>query len=181
MTVDGDQHSRLGSPAMEETAIDDIMLGAPLNNDPNATSDAPPAAITALDPQSTETPLLRVEAGCAWDKENHSCAYNSVIMVFWFVCRKASPGWRNKWRQQAPEWNDLFETAFGLLNTMAQNKWTSKKALSHAFDVEQASIFYILHGTLILPWGRGSYLLVDGGRRERSDLSIHGCIQGIYT
>ena len=119
---------------MEETAIDDVVLGAPFDDDPNAVSDAPPAIAVALDPQPTESPLLRVEAGCAWDKENHSCAYDSVIMVLWFVRRKASPRWRNKWQQQAPEWNNPFETAFGSLITMAQNRRTSKKALSHAFD-----------------------------------------------
>ena len=57
----------------------------------------------------------------------------------------------------------------------------AEAAPSQEMPVEQASIFYILHGTLVLPWGRGSCLLVDGSRRERSDFSIHGCIQGIYT
>jgi hypothetical protein len=72
-----DQCDRNHSPGGEETAADNITLGAPLNEDSNT---------------------AQTRAGCVWDGGNWSCAYDAVFMSFWFIYRGSSPGWRNEWK-----------------------------------------------------------------------------------
>ena len=124
---------------MEKTAIDNVVLGAPLDGDLNATSGAPhlpaisPIATAVCNPRPTEPLHPRIEVGCVWDNDNWSCAYDTVFMSFWSIYRKSSPGWRIKWRQQAPEWNGPLGAAFDSLLSMTQNNRTSQAALSHKF------------------------------------------------
>ena len=125
---------------MDKTAIDDVVLGAPFDEDPRTADNAPHLPIvdsvvaTILDPQQAGGPSLpQIEAGCAWDRDNWSCSYDTVFMSFWSVYKKSSPGWRDKWRQQAPEWNEFFGAAFDSLLTIAQDGRTSQAGLSRKF------------------------------------------------
>ena len=121
------------------TPINDVTLGAPFGDDPGTTIEEPhlstigSVAPAALDPQPTGPPHPWIDAGCVWDARNWSCAYDTVFMSFWSIYQKSSPGWRDKWRQQAPEWNGFFREAFDALLTMAHNKRTSRTALSREF------------------------------------------------
>ena len=124
-------------PAVEKTSIDDVVLGAPIHEDSDATVSAshPPIARPIIG--VTRNPKLslpqhhQIEAGCLWDRDNWSCSYDVVFMLFWFVYRSASPEWREKWKQQAPKWNKFLGEAFDALLAMAQH--SSQEALSHAF------------------------------------------------
>ena len=126
------------TPVTEE-AIDNIALGAPFDKDPDNTNDAPrhPAVGTAtatdLDPQPTEPPCPQIKAGCVWDSDNWSCAYDAIFMSLLFIYRNSSSGWRNKWRKQAPKWNTFLGGAFDYLLSMAQDNRTPQAALSRKF------------------------------------------------
>ena len=123
---------------IEKTSIDNVVLGAPLC-DLDATSNTPcPPIIYSVttithDPQSTESEHRQIEAGCAWDRINWSCSYDSVFMSFWFIYRYSSSGWRSKWRQQAPKWNDSLGGAFDSLLSLAQSSQSSEAELSRKF------------------------------------------------
>ena len=127
-----------GSPVMETTPIDDIVLGAPFYGDSctmnvSGLPTAGPVTAVARNLQLTEPQRHRVEAGCTWDGDNWSCSYDAVFMSFWFIYRKSSPGWRNKWKQQSPKWNTFFGKVFDSLLTMAQSERSSQAALSQEF------------------------------------------------
>jgi hypothetical protein len=107
--------SGLGDLVVEESAIDEVVLGAPLAEGPG------------------EQPRPRIMAGCMWDSNNWSCAYDTVFMSFWSIYRKSSPGWRDRWRRQAPDWNNFLGAAFDFLLAMDQNGRTSQTALSREF------------------------------------------------
>jgi len=130
--------SEVVSPVVEMTPIDDVVLGVPFHGYSPAmnTSDPPtsgPDTAVAPSLQLTKPQHHWVEAGCTWDGNNWSCSYDAVFMSFWFIYRKSSPGWRNKWKQQAPKWNTFFGKAFDSLLTMAQSERSSQAALSQEF------------------------------------------------
>jgi len=83
--------------------------------------------------QPAESMHHQVEAGCLWDRDNWSCSYDSVFMSFWYIYRNSSSEWRNRWRQQAPEWNKFFGEAFDSLLEMGQGEQSSQEELSHKF------------------------------------------------
>ena len=128
-----------GRPVVGEAAIDAIMLGAPFDDDSDTTHKTPQlppissVITTACRLQPTEPPHLQIEAGCVWDRDNWSCAYDAVFMSFWSIYKNSPPGWRNEWRQQTSEWNDFLGEAFDSLLAAAQNGQTSQAALSHKF------------------------------------------------
>ena len=113
-----DEDQQDGYIIVEKTSIDDVVLGAPFGDKS----------------QPAESMDHRVEAGCVWDKNNWSCAYDSVFMSFWYIYRNSSPGWRSRWKQQAPEWNNFFGEAFDSLFEMAQYGRSSQAALSRKFS-----------------------------------------------
>ena len=122
--------------AVEKTSVIDNTIHGDLttaNNVPCLPIAHPTTTIahrskpTASDPQHHQ-----IEAGCVWDRDNWSCSYDTVFMSFWFIYRKSSPGWRDKWRQQAPKWNGFFGEAFNSLLLMVQTK-PSREALSRKF------------------------------------------------
>jgi len=88
-----------GSPIVEEAAIDAIGLGAPFDDDPDTARETLhlptiSSIITAAHClQPTELPHLQVEVGCMWDRDNWSCAYDTVFMAFWSIYKNSSPGW----------------------------------------------------------------------------------------
>jgi hypothetical protein len=103
-----------GSPVMNKTAVDNIVLGAPLEEDSST---------------------AQTGAGCAWSGENWSCAYDAVFMSFWSIYRGSSPDWRSEWRQRSPRWSNLLGTAFDSLLASTQGAWTgSQAALSREFN-----------------------------------------------
>ncbi|KAF9645629.1 hypothetical protein BDM02DRAFT_3262776 [Thelephora ganbajun] len=128
----------LSSPIVE-TTIDNVVLGAPFDKDLNTVCDTlgllPIDSIITMahNLQRTEPPHLRIEAGCVWDRDNWSCAYDAVFMSFWSIYRESSPTWQSKWRQQAPKWGNFLGAAFDSLLAMAQDIWTSQVALSQEF------------------------------------------------
>jgi len=128
-------------PVVEDTAIDDVVLGAPLDRDSSTTNNIlhlpaiSPIATPIPNPRPTEPLHPRIEAGCVWDSDNWSCAYDAVFMSFWSMYRKSSPSWRSKWKQQAPKWNDSLGAAFDSLLSMARNDRTSQVALSRKFTL----------------------------------------------
>jgi hypothetical protein len=127
-----------GSPVAEEAAIDDVVLGAPLDENPDMINDAPghPAGgpvITTDSPQPPKPLCPRIVAGCVWDEDNWSCAYDVVFMSLLSVYRNSSPTWCDKWRQQAPTWNTFLGGAFDSLLSMARNNRTPPAMLSYEF------------------------------------------------
>ena len=136
--LSGDQyHSGSSSPTSEEeTAIDDVVLGAPLDEGPSTlhkilhSPTADPIITVACSPQQSHP---RNEAGCTWDVENWSCAYDVVFMSFWSIYQNSSSGWRNKWMQQAPKWSSFLGAAFDSLLTTVRNPGVSQAMLSREF------------------------------------------------
>lgn len=117
---------------VDQTDVDDVVLGAPLAGEDSSTSNEMPH-LPAGGPAFTELLHPRITAGCAWDKANWSCAYDAVFMSFWSIYKKSSPGWRDKWRQQAPKWNDFFGAAYNSLLVAAQGEEISQASLSRKF------------------------------------------------
>jgi len=141
VVIGEDEHNdSFSNLVAEQTGIDDVVLGAPLANGDSGTTNEAPRFLTtgctfpaAPNLQSTEPLHPRVMAGCVWDRDNWSCAYDAIFMSFWSVYRKASPTWRNKWREQAPQWNNFFGAAFDSLLVIAQDEQTSRASLSRKF------------------------------------------------
>ena len=69
--------------------------------------------------------LSNLDAGCIWDAENYSCAYDVVFMAFYGMYGLSSSTWRTRWRGESPDWNgplgDLFDE---LLSASTQGKST---------------------------------------------------------
>ena len=93
-----------------------------------------PVVAVAPNSQLTEPLHPRVIAGCVWDGDNWSCAYDAVFMAFWSIYKKSPPGWRDKWILQAPEWNRPLKTAFDSLLMMAQDERTSQATMYREFN-----------------------------------------------
>ena len=141
VVLDGGQYDHsFSDPIIEQTGIDDVVLGAPLATEDSSTmNEAPyfptgdPVFSAAPNLRSTEPPHPLVMVGCVWDGDNWSCAYDAVLMSFWSIYKKASPNWHSKWREQAPKWNNFFGAAFASLLTTAQDEQTSRASLSRKF------------------------------------------------
>lgn len=88
----------------------------------------------APNPRSTEPPHPQIIAGCVWDRNNWSCAYDTAFMCFWSIYKKSPPSWRNNWSLHAPKWYKFFGAAFQSLLTMAQDERTSQVALCNEFS-----------------------------------------------
>lgn len=59
--------------------------------------------------------LSDLNAGCTWDAENWSCAYDAVYMVFYVMYGMSNPTWRAIWTNESPEWNVPLARQFDLL------------------------------------------------------------------
>ena len=59
--------------------------------------------------------LLNITAGCVWDANNYSCAYNSVFMSFYSIYGQSNRTWRDTWKAESPEWNTPLGNLFDLL------------------------------------------------------------------
>ena len=46
-----------------------------------------------------------LEASCAWDSINYSCAFDVVFMVFYLIYGQSNHIWRSIWRAESPNWN----------------------------------------------------------------------------
>ena len=120
-------------------ADDDVMLGAPFDKEPTVSHKTPclptpcPVTPAACHLQPTKPFHPQIEAGCVWDAENWSCAYDTVFMSFWSIYRKLSSNWQNMWKQQAPKWGNFLGAAFESLLATVQNVPTSQATLSHEF------------------------------------------------
>lgn len=113
--------------------------------DPEEQVDSPSAGAEALhlptfdvtvppNPQSAKPSHPQITAGCAWDRINWSCAYDSVFMCFWSIYKKSPPSWRNNWRLRAPKFGKFLGAAFESLLAMAQNEQITQAALSQEFN-----------------------------------------------
>lgn len=127
--------SGLSSQVTEEAAIDGVVLGMPFGDDSGTVNDTPhfPAVGHIITPRPVQPLHPQIKAGCVWDADNWSCAYDAVFISLWSIYRNSSSGWRNKWRQQAPEWGNFLGAAFDSLLAMAQDTRTSQVELSRRF------------------------------------------------
>ena len=125
--VEEEKAHQKGDP---HSAID----GAPnlLVNGPTFTVDPNPQPAGLLHPQ--------IMAGCMWDSNNWSCAYDTVFMCFWSIYKKFPPSWRNNWRLNAPKLGGFFGEAFDSLLALARNEQISQVALYQEFDVELGDV-----------------------------------------
>ena len=82
----------------------------------------------------TELPHPRITAGCVWDSNNWSCAYDSVFMCFWSIYKRSPLSWRNNWRLHAPNFGNFLGVAFDSLLAMAQNEQIAGVALAQEFN-----------------------------------------------
>lgn len=48
---------------------------------------------------------LSLDAGCIWDGEDYSCAYDTVFMVFYAMYGLSPSSWRLRWKEESPHWN----------------------------------------------------------------------------
>ena len=74
------------------------------------------------------------QAGCGWTRENWSCTYDVVFMVFFSIYQQSSPSWRSDWRQQSLEWALPLADRFNLLIKTLDSPEQSPKALSTLFS-----------------------------------------------
>ena len=132
--------SVLNNLALEEDMADgDIVLGAPFNKEPTVSHKTPcphtlcPIIPAACHLQPTKPFHPQIEAGCVWDTENWSCAYDTIFMSFLSIYQKHSSNWQNMWKQQAPKWSNFLGAAFKSLLATVQNVPTSQATLSHEF------------------------------------------------
>ena len=139
--VEDQQGSNANSLVVAKTPINNVVLGAPFGDSSDleiranipSPSFASPTAAAAHYLRPARLIHRQIQAGCVWDKDNWLCSYDSVLMSILCIYRNSSPGWRNKWKQQAPRWNDSFGTVFDSLLEMPQGGRSSQAALSHSF------------------------------------------------
>lgn len=73
-------------------------------------------------------------AGCAWDANDYSCAFDTVFMVFYFIYGQSSHTWRNIWKAESPQWNIPLGNLFDFLLFTAVNNDCSPQESSSLFS-----------------------------------------------
>ena len=81
---------------------------------------SPTAGVAVAPGISPRLARARIKAGCVWDKDNWSCAYDTVFVSFLFTYESTSQVWREKWRRQGSDWNLFLGVAFDALLEMVQ-------------------------------------------------------------
>lgn len=107
---------------------DDILLGADdveVLLDENDEDDMEEEAPTMeLDPATNKDLSIpeehrwlpqNLEAGCIWDADNWSCAFDAVFMAFYLMYGQSDQTWRGTWKGESPEWNMPLGNSFDLL------------------------------------------------------------------
>lgn len=74
------------------------------------------------------------QAGCVWTRQNWSCAYDVVFMVFFSIYQQSPPSWRRDWRWQSPDWTVQLADHFDLLIEALNSPERSPRALSTLFS-----------------------------------------------
>ena len=131
--------------------MDDILLdvddtevlscgGSEGDTDKETTDGEEPAATDPTDDENPviveESPWLQsnLRAGCVWDRDDYSCAFDAVFMTFYSVYGQSNRSWRNVWKGESPQWNIPLSNLFDLLLSVTANDNYSPQEYSSWFS-----------------------------------------------
>lgn len=89
---------------------------------------------TSRHPNEKSKTTLPFQAGCTWSRNNWSCAYDVVFMVFFHIYRQSSVSWRDDWRRKSPGWTVQLADHFDLLLKALDSPNNSPEELSKLFS-----------------------------------------------
>jgi hypothetical protein len=120
-TMDLEEPDIASPPDSRGSETTPLNLGADVMDFDNTTGDGnmdleEPGIANPPDNQGPESTMpLNLEAGCVWDEEDYSCAFDSTFMVFYTIYGQSNDAWRAIWRHESPEWNIPLATRFDVL------------------------------------------------------------------
>ena len=153
--ADGDfddtEDARLDAVLLDDCSDNEISSGGPEDEEESDTDEASnsetPAASATADEMDVDEVVgtsrhsnekskiaLPFRAGCAWSRDNWSCAYDVVFMVFFHIYRQSSVSWRDDWRRKSPGWTVQLADHFDLLLKALDSPNHSPKELSMLFS-----------------------------------------------
>jgi len=140
---DDDDHEGMGSDGSQEDLQDEVIpLDA--NNillDPGDTeilldensedetsselTDEEPDTVGNWDLSTVEYRRLpsSLEAGCVWDADDYSCAFDAVFMTFYSLYGQSDQTWRDTWKGESPQWNAPLGNLFDLLLSITTSSY----------------------------------------------------------
>lgn len=130
-----------------------------------------------MDPTTDEHRWLpeNLKAGCVWDDDNYSCAFDVVFMAFYSMYGQSDSTWRNTWKAESPLWNvqlgslfDALLAATNIKNPSAEqcSSWFSSCRNVFRNQVTQSEPVAFPHGRRFAPVSKLLHRILGGVEAE---------------
>ena len=146
---DGMDGTQLDAVSLDDCSDDEVSGDNPKDEDLSSIGEVSDSTVTAVD-VTTDMDVeetwalghryknpevaLPFRAGCAWAREDWSCAHDVVFMVFFHIYRQSSASWRNDWRRKSPGWTVRLADHFNLLLKASESPNCPPEELSKLFS-----------------------------------------------